>query len=440
MKLRNRLLVQNFKVLTVTVFVTVCLTLIVGQIYIRKQGPQNGAGYQTALLIGDEVIFAGPTLTEYQVRTVLLDLSLDKTVTELAGRRYEASLEQFVGRNGTLYTLLKLCPVFAVSGFYRNMLLFIIIVFLVSFVLSTLALQRRHEQDIIAPLVRLRSAADQLAAGDLNAAILDEGVGEVNELCLAVENLRLKLKESVLQNKKYDENRTFLLSSISHDLKTPVTAVRGYIDGVLDGVADTADKRRAYLEKAIEKIELLTTMIDDLLLYSKLDSGQMPFSFSRVPALAYIQSVLDDSRPAFEAEGRQLVLSDELKSTAVLRLDAERFRRVVQNILDNAKKHTQPGTGKMTVSLRETTASVVMEFHDNGEGIPAADLPHVFDRFYRADSARTTGGGSGLGLAIARQLVTGMGGRIWAVSRPGEGCSILLSMKKVKLTDGKTEA
>ncbi|MGN1059662.1 MAG: sensor histidine kinase, partial [Clostridia bacterium] len=228
--------------------------------------------------------------------------------------------------------------------------------------------------------------------------------------------------------------------SISHDLKTPVTAVRGYIEGVLDGVADTADKRRAYLEKAIEKIELLTTMIDDLLLYSKLDSGLMPFSFSRVPALAYIQSVLDDSRPAFEAEGRQLVLSDELKSTAVLRLDAERFRRVVQNILDNAKKHTQPGTGTMTVSLRETTASVVMEFHDNGEGIPAADLPHVFDRFYRADSARTTGGGSGLGLAIARQLVTGMGGRIWAVSRPDEGCSILLSMKKVKLTDGQTEA
>ena len=204
---------------------------------------------------------------------------------------------------------------------------------------------------MIRPLLRLKEAADRLAAGDISVPVAKIGIGEVGELAGAMENLRLTLCNSVLRNKKYEDDRTFLLSSISHDLKTPVTAVRGYIEGVLDGVADTPEKQKIYLTKAIEKIKMLTIMIDDLLLYSRLDTGQVPFSFVRVSALGFMQQQIEEFKPIFAEKKRRLSFASSLTSAAVLRLDPERFQRVVQNILNNALKHTEAEMGAVTVSV-----------------------------------------------------------------------------------------
>lgn len=431
MKLKQHLLGQNFKILISTVLVTVCLSLIFGKICFYRQTQKQSAACQTALMVGNEIIFSGPDITEFETRSVLLDVSAGKTETELEPHgRFTVSREQYAGENGVLYTLLKLTPVMQFDLVYRNLLCFVIFVFFITFFAAVMMAQKKDDADVIRPLLRLKEAADRLAAGDISVPVAKIGIGEVGELAGAMENLRLTLCNSVLRNKKYEDDRTFLLSSISHDLKTPVTAVRGYIEGVLDGVADTPEKQKIYLTKAIEKIKMLTIMIDDLLLYSRLDTGQVPFSFVRVSALGFMQQQIEEFKPIFAEKKRRLSFVSSLTSAAVLRLDPERFQRVVQNILNNALKHTEAEMGAVTVSLRETTASVIMEFRDNGKGIAPGDLPHIFERFYRADSARTTGGGSGLGLAIAHQLVTGMGGRIWAVSPPGEGCSILISMKK----------
>ena len=143
-----------------------------------------------------------------------------------------------------------------------------------------------------------------------------------------------------------------------------------------------------------------------------------------------MEDCICESSYDFELEGKKIVLENHTQGSLMINIDTEKFRRVVQNIMDNARKNIVPG-GVLTVILREMSARVIMEFKDNGKGIKKEALPHIFDRFYRADSARTVGGG-GLGLAIAKQIVEGMGGRIWATSVFGEGTSILISLKHTK--------
>lgn len=431
MKLKRYGIRQNLTVFVITVLITACLSLLYGNLLFYRQAMQLSRGCQTAVMLGNEIVFSGPDITEFEVRSVLMDVSAGKTESTIEGLgRLVVSREQYVGRNGVLYTLLKMTPIPQTGALLRRLLLFVLSVFAAGFGLMTLLNERKNNRAVVTPLLQLKKAADRLSAGEVSMPIPLCGIGEVAELASAMESLRLKLCDSVQKSGRTEEERIFLLSSISHDLKTPVTAVRGYVEGVLDGVADTPERQRYYLQKAVQKLAMLTTMIDDLLLYSRLDSGRLPYSFSYVSIEELIRQQTEEFRPLFVAEHKRLELKNQLRTAAVLRLDAERFQRVVQNILNNALQHIKPHTGCVTVSLRETENSVIMEFRDNGSGIAPEVLPHIFERFYRADSARTADGGSGLGLAIARQLVTGMHGQIWAVSPPNEGCAILISMKK----------
>lgn len=302
-----------------------------------------------------------------------------------------------------------------------------------------MVVQHLNMKQIVLPLLHLRTETEKLMEGDLDTEIADEGCGEVNELTQTVETLRLRLRDTVNRQKRYDDNRKFLTSSISHDLKTPVTAVRGYIEGVLDGVADTAEKQRSYLTKAVDKTILISNMIDDLLLYSKLELNQLPFDLERVDIARYLSDCAEDCQSDFAKENKQLVLENSLAGSVFVQIDLRRFRRVVQNITDNAKKHIAEDTGCLKILLRETEKSVIIEFADNGEGISPEDLPHIFERFYRADSARRAEGSSGLGLAIAKQIVTGMEGRIWAVSEEEKGSSIMVLLKKLSIIPPEEE-
>ena len=180
---------------------------------------------------------------------------------------------------------------------------------------------RYYERDIIHPMVRLKQETVKLSEGDLDTEIVDDGYGEVRDLCEAVEQLRLKLKESVFYQDKYDENRKFLVSSISHDLKTPVTAIRGYIEGILDGVSATDEKREKYLQTAWNKTNLVSTMIDDLLLYSKLDLNQIPFAMGKVGIAGYIRDFVEDNIFGFEKEGKSISLEHQIEPVSYTHLD-----------------------------------------------------------------------------------------------------------------------
>ena len=309
-------------------------------------------------------------------------------------------------------------------------MLLVFIIFLIVFIVTNIVVQKQNMINIINPIINLTKETERLRTGELETAIIEQGYGEVRELGSAVEQLRLQLKNSIYYQQKFDENRKFLISSISHDLKTPVTSIRGYLDGVLDGVADTDEKKKYYLSKAVDKTKLINNMIEDLLLYSKLDLNQMPFEKDRINIVKYIESCLEDNSAEFERENKGIILDNKLSDEYLVNIDREKFKRVIQNIVDNAKRNIKKEFGKLTIILRETNSSVIMEFKDNGKGISKDDLPYVFDKFYRADTARAVEGSSGLGLAIAKQIVEGLGGRIWAISEIDEGTSIIISLKK----------
>lgn len=316
---------------------------------------------------------------------------------------------------------------------YGDVALAALISFILVFIVLNLWVSSRFSRGIIAPVVRLRDAAVTISQGDLSGGIAEEGEGEVLELARSLEQMRIKLKESIYIQQRYDENRKFLLSSISHDLKTPVTAIRGYIEGILDGVAATPEKQQQYLEIACSKALQVSNMIDDLLLYSKLDLNQLPYHFEITDLRRYFEDCLEDYRYAYVQAGVELTLSDRLQKPVMIRIDRERFKRVMQNILDNALKHVPQDNsgGKVELILRETRTSAIIEVRDNGPGIPEEHLPHIFERFYRGDCSRTNAESSGLGLAIAKQIVEGHEGRIWAVSKPGEGTRMMISLRKL---------
>lgn len=376
-----------------------------------------------------EVVYATQNFDKLDIERSIV-LSDDRATSdeiELGGKTYMFTRADYKLPSGDA-GLLLLAPNKLKTNFVKLLGLFAISFFTLVFLLTNLWVSYRFSRGIIRPIARLKDVALKISEGDLSHEIVEEGDGEVRELGRTLELMRIKLKESVYVQQKYDDNRKFLVSSISHDLKTPVTSIKGYIEGIIDGVAKTPEKLEEYLETARSKAILVNAMIDDLLLYSKLDLNQLPYHFEKSDLASYFEDCVSDHRYECEKANISLSLINELNEQVKVLIDRERLKRVIQNILDNAMTYVDEAEGRIDVILRETRTSAIIEIKDNGEGILESKLPHIFERFYQVDPSRKSG--SGLGLAIAKQIVEGHDGKIWATSAVGEGTRILISLKK----------
>ncbi|MBP1930958.1 sensor histidine kinase [Ammoniphilus resinae] len=401
--------------------------------YQQKLSNQAGLlGADVVILKNREILYSTRTFTGIDMeRSIMLsDQSSELDTLELEGENFLFVRADYPLSTGDKGILLVLAPMKLNSGFYLFLVVFTVSIFILSFLLSNFWVSYRFSRGIISPVARLKDAAVRIREGDLSDGITEEGEGEVRELCRSLELMRIKLKESIYLQRRYDENRAFLISSISHDLKTPVTSIRGYIEGIIDGVAGTPVKVEQYLETARAKAILVDAMIDDLLLYSKLDLNQIPYHFVKTDLADYFADCVADYSYEFEKANIKLSLKVELEEPVFVSIDRERLKRVIQNILDNARKFTVKENGLVDITLRETRTSAIIEIRDNGKGIPEEDLPHIFERFYRADLSRQQADGSGLGLAIAKQIVEGHEGKIWVTSVIGEGTRMMISLKK----------
>ena len=434
MKLKQRFLTQNIWILISTILITFSIVYGYVQIFnlLNNSHITKGLGKTCSIIMENNVIIhKTDDFSQTEIREMVMNFNFDKKFYEYEGNKYRINMEEFTGQSGANYKVINLSQIVDIGNYYRKLIIFMFIVFFTSFILANLIVQKKNMKELIMPIMDLTSEVEKLRIGQLETAITDRGYDEVRKLATAIEEMRLQLKNSIYYQKKVDENRKFLISSISHDLKTPVTSIRGYIDGILDGIADTDEKREYYLSKAIEKTKLINTMIEDLLLYSKLDLNQMPFEKVKVDIEKYLEDCIEDNRNDFRNEDKKIVLENKLKKKTLVLIDGDNFKRVLQNIIDNARRNINRGTGELRLILREMNSSIIMEFKDNGRGIEKEHLPYIFDRFYRGDTAREVRGSSGLGLAIAKQIVEGHNGRIWAISEEGQGTSIMISLKKV---------
>ncbi|MBU3177088.1 HAMP domain-containing histidine kinase [Clostridium estertheticum] len=396
----------------------------------QKLSTING---EIIILKNNTIIFTSKDVNKIDIEKCLVEANtkFEKKIVEIEATSYMVEVAPIRFSDGNRGNVILLAPVFRYSSILEEFIIFIVAIFLISFIALNIYMSYLLSKRIIKPLSLLSIAVGEISKGDLSLEIIEVGDQEIKKLCADFEKMRIQLKDSIRLKKKYDENRTMLVSSISHDLKTPITSIKGYVNGILDGVANTPEKADRYLKTIYSKATQMDIMINDLLLYSKLDLSQLPFNFENTDIMDYFKYCIHESAPELEKSNIEICLKNNLDGLKYVKIDRERLMRVIINIIDNSRKYMDKEQGKITIILRETNSSIIIEIRDNGSGIDENDVNKIFDRFYRADAARSEANGSGLGLAIAKQIVEGHGGTIWAVSHENEGTSILMSFAKI---------
>ena len=296
--------------------------------------------------------------------------------------------------------------------------------------IATGILAYKVSKSIIAPIEKLKEATNKIKKGDLNFTLVPYSGDEMGELCSAFDDMRKQLKESLELQNQYENNRKELLSNISHDLKTPITAIKGYIEGIKDGVADSPAKMDKYINTIYTKSISMDKLIDELFLYSKLDLNKLPFNFEDVDINAYLQDSVEDMQFELEKLNIELKYKTSLKESLHVTVDREKLSRVVTNIINNSAKYMDKNEGVIEVILEKESNYAKITINDNGRGISEDSLPFIFDRFYREDSSRNQlTGGTGLGLAICKKIIEEHGGTIFAESIKDVGTAIVFTLK-----------
>lgn len=427
--MKKRLFAYGIYLLAITFIISVLAVICSSSIFLASKDIkyEDGAAESEVIIVRDgKQLFSTRNYSDVQLQNILVTAKDDSLSYYEKGVKYKVSQQPY--KDGAV--LLRLSPVIDISRAEKLAGILFGIVFIAVYLSVLLLILRRLDRDIVHPLQMLTHNTKLLAQGSLDENIPDEGISEINTLGKEIETLRLRLKEEIYRNERSADSRKFLISSMSHDLRTPITSLHGYLEGIIDGVADSEEKRRIYVKKALEKVDLINRMISDLLLYSKLDLNQVEFHPSYVKIAAYLKSFVLDSELYFRQGRKNITFESELKTDYSIFVDTSQFDRVMNNIVSNAYKYIPEEDGTVQIILRENSHAVIIEVRDNGSGISAEDLPKIFDRFYRCEKSRQIKGSSGLGLAISKQIVENMNGRIWAVSKEGCGTSILMSFKK----------
>jgi signal transduction histidine kinase len=313
--------------------------------------------------------------------------------------------------------------------------------------LTSLLLTYFVSRSIIRPIKKLEAAALQIKDGDLSHKVVATTRGEIGQLSIAFEEMRVRLQQSIEQSLQYEENRKMLLSHISHDLKTPISAIKGYVEGIMDGIANTDEKRKRYMETIYRKATDMDQLIDELFLFSKLDLQTVAFDFKVIDIRRYLEHFLEEQRFDLDKSGVKLLYPEDDANSIFIAADPDKLSRVLTNVLNNCVKYmgqqSELANKEIKVRVKEQGHYVLLEIEDTGPGIEEEDLPYIFDRFYRAEQSRNSEtGGSGLGLAIVKQIIEGHGGVVWAENVEHGGARFCLKLPKsttVKTVDEHEE-
>ena len=286
-------------------------------------------------------------------------------------------------------------------------------------------------RSIAIPLVKLKKATKNIKEGNLDFVLEVEGNDEFSQLCQDFEEMRKRLKESTEEKILMDKENKELISNISHDLKTPITAVKGYVEGIMDGVADTPEKMDRYVRTIYNKTNEMDHLINELTFYSKIDTNRIPYTFSKLNVEDYFSDCAEELGLEMETRGIELVYANYVEKGVQVIADGEQIRRVIHNIVSNAIKYMEKPRGIIQLRVKDVGDFIQVEIEDNGKGIAAKDLPYIFDRFYRTDVSRNSSkGGSGIGLSIVKKIMEDHGGKVWATSRLGIGTIMYFVLRK----------
>lgn len=313
----------------------------------------------------------------------------------------------------------------------RNMLKNMILAFILVLVFTSIMLTKWIQKGIFTPVNQLNTAMQNIAEGNLEYMLTSEEKGEIGELYRNYEDMRLRLKESTDEKFEHEKKNRELISNISHDLKTPITAIKGYVEGIMDGVADTPEKMDKYIKTIYNKANDMDRLINELTTYSGIDNNRIPYHFRRINVADYFGDCVEEVGLDLESKRIQLNYEDLVEPSTQIIADPEQLKRVINNIIGNSVKYLDKENGVIDIRILDEVDSIRVEIEDNGKGIAAKDLPNIFERFYRTDASRNSSkGGSGIGLSIVKKIIEDHGGYIWATSKENEGTCMHFVIRK----------
>lgn len=284
----------------------------------------------------------------------------------------------------------------------------------------TVWMTRITTRKILLPLRELTLVAEQIVQGNMDCPITYRSNDEMGRFSAVFELMRTRLLESKVNQDAYEQARNELIASISHDLRTPLSSIRGYVEGLQDGVAQDKNKFERYLSVIRDKTDKLNNLIEDLFRFSELESGQLQMNYEEIECDPLLESIIRPLEYEF-ADGRaRLIVLRPFPVGRVL-ADPVRLTQVFNNLVGNATKYAGE-EAHITIAASRAGKRLEVSVSDNGIGIAPEHLPHLFERFYRGDKSRSSHlGGTGLGLAICKYIIEAHGGEIGVHTLPGAG-------------------
>ena len=278
---------------------------------------------------------------------------------------------------------------------------------------------------IMKPLAVLSDGAERIRNNDLTQEIQYVGNVEFENVCIAFNEMQKHILTEQEKNQRYEKSRTEMISGISHDLRTPLTAVRGTIKGLLDGIASTRRQQEKFLEAAYRRTGDMDALLNQLFYLSKLETGNMPIFLQTIELSAFVVNYVKTKQILLENESVEIIANTN-GITANVSADPEQLQRVFDNLLENSMKYAETIPRKIKLTLTRKNEGFCICFMDNGKGVPEEKLPFLFEEFYRADESRNRKEGNGLGLYIVNYLIDSMGGSVWAENKDGFAVYMML--------------
>lgn len=355
---------------------------------------------------------------------LMINVAVIKTYSEYIEHELEDSVESVMDQDG----LEELLEGYTIR---RNefILLFLAdgILCIVVLVIISQIFTRKLVNHIMEPLEALADGAERIRNNDLTQDIEYSGDAEFENVCHTFNEMRGAILAGQEKNRKYEKARTDMIAGISHDLRTPLTAIRGTIKGLLDGVASTPERQRKFLETAYRRTGDMDLLLNQLFYLSKLETGNMPFDFKTIDICEFIRNYVKGKQELLE-NGQAEITADIKRSTGYVSVDPEQLQRIFDNLLENSRRYGNVTPLKIKISLERNKEGFCICFSDNGVGVPEEKLPYIFDEFYRGDESRNKKEGNGLGLYIVRYLVEAMGGSVRAEN--ANGLAVYLKIKE----------
>lgn len=316
------------------------------------------------------------------------------------------------------------------SGFIIFTALFIILI-------SNLIMSVIASRTITAPIKKLSDGANEIAGGNLDYHIDYDSTNEIGTTVKSINDMTEKLKNLMQTKEEIEQSRKEMTAGIAHDLRTPLTSIKGYVEGLMDGIANTPEKQERYLNTIYSSAKDMENLLDELLTLSRFEEGKIKLEQIRIDIVQFLREYLNE-RPQ---DNRAVITftPPSYKGSLDVMLDPNRFSRVLNNIISNAIKYSSTARKpRIDISLEVYDKSVIIALKDNGIGISDENLKHIFESFYRADQARTrVQDGSGLGLAVCKEIVELHNGHIWATSKEGSGTTMMISLQRYNGEDTK---